>query len=219
MPLIHSKKKIAQLFETRTEAQRTEFYETHWNTLRWNLLFRVFFSRRMMARLGRDPSFFRYVEGSVAERILGRARHALTVLDPIENPYLQWILTEEHPHALPFALRPENFEPIRDNLDRLEWRRQSLEDYLAEAGEEAVDGFNLSDIFEYMSEENYTLLLEKLIRAGRPGARLAYWNMLVPRRRPESLADLLRPLGELAADLHLRDRAFFYSAFVVEEIL
>ena len=63
-----------------------------------------------MERLGRDPSFFRYVEGSVAQRILSRTRYALTQLNPHDNPYLQWILTGSHPYALPYALREENFE-------------------------------------------------------------------------------------------------------------
>ncbi|MFA7005254.1 MAG: DUF3419 family protein, partial [Verrucomicrobiia bacterium] len=172
-----------------------------------------------MGRLGRDPSFFRYVEGGVAGRILERTRHALTALDPAENPYLQWILTGRHKTALPFALRPENFEAIRSNLSRLEWRCQSLEEFLSEAGDRCLDRFNLSDMFEYMSEENYRVLLERLARAGRPGARLAYWNMLAPRRRPESLAGRLRSLEELAARLFAEDKAWFYSRLVVEEVL
>jgi S-adenosylmethionine-diacylglycerol 3-amino-3-carboxypropyl transferase len=53
---------------------------------------------------------------------------------------------------------------------------------------------------------------------GRPGARIAYWNMLAPRRLPDALADRLRPLDELAGRLHARDRAFFYQAFRVEEV-
>ena len=61
-------------------------------------------------------------------------------------------------------------------------------------------------------------MLEAILRASRPGARLAYWNMLVPRRRPDALADRLVPLSDLAASLHAADRAFFYSAFVVEEV-
>ncbi len=52
-----------------------------------------------------------------------------------------------------------------------------------------------------------------------PGARLAYWNMLVPRRCPAKLADRIRPLAELSADLFARDLAFFYSNFIVEEAL
>ena len=41
--------------------------------------------------------------------------------------------------------------------------------------------------------------------------------MLAPRRRPDDMAGQLRPLAELATRLHLEDKAFFYSAFVVEE--
>ena len=93
-------------------------------------MFRFFFSRAVMGRMGRDPAFFDYVEGRVADRILGRARHALTALDPAANPYLQWILLGHHGTALPYALRPETFEAIRANLDRLEWHCQSIEDYL-----------------------------------------------------------------------------------------
>ena len=52
-----------------------------------------------------------------------------------------------------------------------------------------------------------------------PGARLAYWNMLAPRHRPESISAILRPLTELSAQLFARDQAFFYSAFVVEEVV
>jgi len=42
--------------------------------------------------------------------------------------------------------------------------------------------------------------------------------MLVPRRRPERLADRLRSLDDIAERLHRVDRAFFYSAFRVEEV-
>lgn len=219
VPLVHSRARIARLLAAKTPEARAQFYAREWDTWRWRMLFRVFFSRFVMARLGRDPSFFRYVQGSVAERILERTRYALTELDPAANPYLQWILTGEHRHALPMALRAENFDAIRTNLERLDARLAPLEDVLAELGDGAIHGFNLSDIFEYMSPENYHTLLMRLVRAGAPGARLAYWNMLAPRRRPESLADVLRPLDELAQRLFAQDKAFFYSALVVEEVI
>jgi S-adenosylmethionine-diacylglycerol 3-amino-3-carboxypropyl transferase len=219
LPLIHSRQQVRAMLQAGSPPERLEYYEQQWNTWRWRLLFRVFFSRFVMGRMGRDPSFFNYVEGSVAERILGRARHALTALDPAANPYLQWIVTGQHGTALPYALRPANYGAIRANLDRLEWHCQSVEDFLARQGPRAIDRYNLSDIFEYMSEANYHRLLEKLVACGRPGGRLAYWNMLVPRSRPESMAGRLRPLTDLARKLHQQDKAFFYSAFVVEEIV
>lgn len=218
LPLVHSRARISRLLKGGSEIERKRFYDREWDTWRWRLLFQIFFSRLMMGRLGRDPSFFRYVQGSVATRILERTRHALTALDPAGNPYLQWILTGSHTAALPFALRPENFEAIRANIGRMEWRRQALEEFLAQEGESSIDRFNLSDIFEYMSEENYHQVLARLIRAGRSGGRLAYWNMLAPRRRPESMAHLLSSLDDEAVRLFRQDKAFFYSTFVIEEI-
>ncbi len=219
LPLVHSRKRVERLLAGGAPKQRESFYAREWDTLRWRLLFKAFFSRFVMGRFGRDPAFFRYVEGSVAERILTRTRYALTVLDPAANPYLQWILTGTHTSALPFALRAENFERIRQNLGRLEMAHCSIEEYLDKHPGLRFDRYNLSDIFEYMAPENYRELLERLITASRPGARLAYWNMLAPRTRPEELALRLRPLDRLANELFAQDKAWFYSRLVIEEVV
>lgn len=219
LPLVHAPDLTSRLLEDSTPGEREELYRNCWDTWRWRLAFKLFFSRCVMGRLGRDPSFFRYVEGEVASRLLARTRHALTAMDPAANPYLQWLLTGRHLTALPYALRPENFEAIRSNLDRLEWHCQPLGQFLSSHRQTRIDRFNLSDVFEYMPTENYHCLLEKLAACASSGARLAYWNMLVPRRRPHHMADKLRPLSELAYHLHRNDKAFFYSDFVIEEVL
>lgn len=218
LPWVHNRGRVDRLLAAAPPDERARFYDDMWDGWRWRLLFKAFFSRPVMGRLGRDPAFFRYVDGSVPDRILLRARHALRERSPAENPYLQWILTGRHVTALPHALRPENFDFIRRHVDRLDVRLASIEDYLADNAAERIDKFNLSDIFEYMSEPNYHALLDVLVRHASPGARLAYWNMLVPRQRPSSMADRLVPLADLATRLHLRDNAFFYSRFVVEEV-
>jgi S-adenosylmethionine-diacylglycerol 3-amino-3-carboxypropyl transferase len=219
VPLIHSRQRVEQLLARKSAAERFRFYDSVWNNLRWRALFRIFFSRLVSGRLGRDPEFFRYVEGKVAERILERMRYAMTELEPATNPYLYWIFKGQHRDgALPFALRAENFEAIRAHLDRLEWHCCSLEQFLVRSPA-AFDAFNLSDIFEYLSVESYERLLRLIIGAAKPKARLAYWNLLVPRTRPESLAAFLKPLKQLSDRLFARDKAFFYSAFVVEEVL
>ncbi|MDQ8200863.1 DUF3419 family protein [Pelagicoccus enzymogenes] len=218
VPLVHSQKTVDALFVPRIQIQRLEFYESRWNNWRWRALFKIFFSRFTMGRLGRDPAFFKYVEGSVADRILERVVYALTELNPEDNPYLQWILKGRFESALPLYLRPEHFETIRSNLDRLEWQLASVEDFTRRAGEPFLDACNLSDIFEYMSETNTEKLLRELYRVSRPGARLAYWNMLAPRSRPQSMAAELTPLNELAESLFKKDKAFFYSKFIVEEV-
>src|SRR5690606_22830094 len=110
-----------------------------------------FFSRTVMGRLGRDPSFFDHVKGSASDHVAALTRKALVEQDPADNPYLYWILRGSHGSALPRALREESFEAIRSRLDRLEVRLCTVET-LAEEGVKA-DAFNLSDIFEYMSPD------------------------------------------------------------------
>src|SRR5207248_3382435 len=172
LPLVHVRRSVEALLRGGTRTQRIAFYDRHWDTCRWRLLFRVFFSRFVMGRMGRDPSFFAYVDGSVSERILQRAKYAVTELDPASNPYLQWIMTGRHTTALPLALRAEHFETIRANLDRIEWHRQPVEEFLAGPRTERIDRFNLSNIFEYMSEANYHRLLDRLVGHANPGGRL-----------------------------------------------
>ena len=219
LPLAHPRSRVEKLFVGDTKQMRTAFYNKEWNSWRWRMLFHTFFSRFVMGRFGRDPSFFNYVQGSVADRLLERTRYALTELNPAENPYAQWILTGRHTSALPYALRPEHFDSIRDHLDRLEWHHRTVEDFLDKERGVPIHRFNLSDIFEYMSPENYERLLGRIARVGTSGGRLAYWNVLAERHRPDSMRALLRPLADLATHLHARDKAFFYSAFVVEEVI
>lgn len=219
MPLVHSRRTIHQLLAGGDLAERQRFYQQRWNNWRWRLLFKIFFSRRVMGKMGRDPSFFAYVEGDVASRILARTEYALTQLDPADNPYLHWILTGSYGEALPRALRGEQFNAIANHIDRIRWHHQPLEGYLAERPSERFDAFNLSDIFEYMSPANYQQLLTTLVTAANPGARLAYWNMLAPRSRPTAMNQRLASCDELARQLFSQDKAFFYSAFVVEEVI
>lgn len=217
LPLVHRRSTVDALLVHREPAERQDFYQDRWNTRAWRALFRMFFSEAVLGRLGRDPSFFRYAEESVAEHLMGRVRHALTVLDPAENPYLHWITTGVHDGALPHALRAENFEAIRAGLDRLEWHCRAMEEVLAGGDVERVDRINFSNIFEYMSSDAHRALLTALLPRLPKGARMAYWNMIVPRSGAALLPDALVRRAESDA-LFARDKAFFYSAFHVDEV-
>jgi S-adenosylmethionine-diacylglycerol 3-amino-3-carboxypropyl transferase len=218
LPLVHGRGRIEELFEPKSREARERFYTNVWDNRRWRWMLQTFVSRPVLGRLGRDSSFFRYANGNLSVHISERARHAFTVLDPAENPYLQWILLGTHSSSVPCALRRESFQRIRRNIDRLEWRLQSVEDFVRSSDRQRIDRFNLSDIFEYMSPDDYRAALDGIVEAAAPGARLVYWNMLVPRTRPDDLADRITPLSSLAQELHARDKAFFYSAVVVEEV-
>ncbi len=217
LPWVHGKRRVEDLLARKPEEERHDFYERHWNTRRWRWMFRLFFSRFVMGRLGRDPEFFRYVEGSVADRILERTRYAFTVLPTHNNPYLEYVLTGRFRRALPPYLEEENWEAMRDGLDRLTLWPGTVAD-AATAGSGRFDGFNLSDIFEYLDPDLCRETYATLLDAANPGARFAYWNMLVPRSCPPEFLDRVESLTDQAEVLLRRDRAFFYRTFVLEVV-
>jgi S-adenosylmethionine-diacylglycerol 3-amino-3-carboxypropyl transferase len=216
LPLIHSDRTVRELLAC-DDAERARFYDERWDSVRWRLAFRAFFARPAMSAIGREPQFFAHADGPVSQRLLARIARSLRDDDAGANPYVRWILTGAHGDALPLALRPESFDAIRANLDRLEIRASSLEEFVDTHAGDAIDGWNLSDVFEYVDESAYASLLARIAAVSSPRARLAYWNMLVPRRRPASLAPFLAAREDVAAPLRARDRVPFYGDFVVEE--
>jgi S-adenosylmethionine-diacylglycerol 3-amino-3-carboxypropyl transferase len=217
LPLAHDRAAIDALMTPRPAAERAIFFERCWDTPRWRTLARLFFSRPVMGALGRDPSCFDHVQGGAAAHVAARIRFALVDQDPSVNPYLHWILTGRHGAVLPRPLTEECFEKVRTRLDRLELRLKSVE-ALAHEGFKG-DVFNLSDVFEYMSPQAHEHAYRRILAMARAGARLAYWNMMAPRRAPAACADSVRTRFDLEAALKPRDKAFFYRDFVIEEAL
>ncbi len=217
LPLIHSRRTVGQLLEEKPEPQREDFYRQRWDCRRWRWLFRIFFSRFVMGRLGRDPEFFRYVEGSVAERILARTRYALTALPTHENRYLEYILTGNFQRNLPWYLQADHLAQVRSGLPRLSLCCASVEEAAAQHAGAGFDGFNLSDLFEYLSPDICRRIYAQFLDCARPGARFAYWNMLAPRRLASEFPERVIARDEDAERWFRQDRAFFYNAFVVEE--
>lgn len=219
LPLLQRRVHIERLFELETEAERREFFERHWDTRRLDLIGRIFCGRPLLGRFGRDPAFTRFADEPVWTSLRRRLPEALVIQRPADNPYLQWILTGRFASALPWSLRPENFEAIRDNLSSIETYCGPIEELLGVLPDNSVDACNLSDIFEYVPAESYERLLGALVRVGAPGCRLVYWNVVTERRRPESMRNLLACKDQLAGRLHRQDKAFFYRRLIVEEVL
>ena len=176
---------------------------------------RVFFCRRIIGCLGRDPSFFEHVDGPVAKRVLKRAEYALTALDTSTNPYLRYILTGNFGESLPLYLRRERFQEIREGLDRVHLIQGDLESVSVRRFG-TFDAFNLSDIFEYMDESTFAACAGWLAEAATESAALVYWNMLVPRSLSSILPQAFVNDGERSRELHRRDKAFFYDALLVD---
>jgi S-adenosylmethionine-diacylglycerol 3-amino-3-carboxypropyl transferase len=218
LPWVHDDGVVRGMLACRTLEEQAAYFHERWDTWRWRGLFRIFFSRFVMARAGRSPEHFAQVEGSVSDRFLARSRHALTEIPVSTNFFAQLMLGGRFPDleaAHPY-LSTAGHARLRAVADRIRFVHAPLEEL---AGSETFSAFNYSNIFEYVSAEHHGRLLEATLARARPGARIAYWNLLVPRSRPASLADRLERREAESAALLARDRAFVYGGFNLEVVL
>ena len=217
LPLVHRKKIRNELLESKGKEQRIEFYNKKWNNLSWKLLFRLFFSKTVMGKLGRDKAFFRYVKVNVAEHILERTKYAFTELDTSQNPYLYYIFNGKYNDILPHAYRRENFEKIKNNIDKVVLLSESIETFIDRDEVDYISKYNLSDIFEYMSDEQMREIIEKIFTISKSGTKIAYWNMLADKQASKYFNNL-EYKEKKSEELLKKDKAFFYSKFIIEEI-
>jgi S-adenosylmethionine-diacylglycerol 3-amino-3-carboxypropyl transferase len=212
LPLIHTKKRIKNLFKEKDAAQQQLFFKKKWNSLRWKILFKMFFSKFVMGRLGRDPKFLEEVEVPVSTFILGQSQKHLSSINCQHNYFLQFILTGKFNTRLPHYARKENFEKIKSRLDRLIPYHGLAEDAFNAFSQ--FNKFNLSNIFEYMDPNLFKMVSDNLIENGEPGSKYAYWNLMVPRQMSKISTAVKN--DATANDLSTIDCGFFYGNFIID---
>ena len=218
LPLAHSRRRVRQLLDgAPTAADRRQWYDAHWDTARWRLLFRVATSRAVLGK-ARYPTAFSQVEGSAAERLLRarpRGRHGdrsgrqpVPPVGPDRGPFQ----TRSHATFGPSTSRPSatGSTGSRGTSARSTGRSRRPTPPFSQ--------FNLSDVFEYLPQSDADGLFARVAEAGAPGARLAHWSVLADRRPGPPLDGRLARLGALADRLHAVDKAPFYTAFHVHEV-
>lgn len=217
LPLIHNKKTVSELFLQKSAEDQKVFYHKKWNTWRWRFFFRIFFSKKVMGWLGRDPAFLKQVNRNVSDFILTQAEKQLTRVQAQNNFILKYNLTGSFWNLLPDYLENEsNFEIIKQRLDRIKLFNGLVEEAGAEHGK--FDALNLSDIFEYMNPEIFRKTALSIHALCNVGARVGYWNLMVDRYLSEILPDQFQYEQDSSLELTKMDRGFFYNCFIIDQV-
>lgn len=215
LPFVHSKKRIEQLLADKTDAEQKIFFWQVWNSRRWQGLMRVFFNRYTLGRYGRDPEFLKQVRVDVADYIIEKASAHLQRSACTRNYFLHMMMTGQYGPNLPVYLRRENFDIIRANAHRLHCQLTTAE---AIVSQQPFDAYGFSDFFEYLSPSEFEKFARCCSRHMPVGARIAYWNLMVPR----SLHGLLPAYfgcGAHSEELTKKDNGFFYHRFIADQKL
>lgn len=207
VPLIHTKKQVAKLFEPKSKEAQAAYYSEVWENKRWKWLFKVFFSETIMGKLGRDPAFFNEVKVPVSTFVFNKSKSHLSDVACQDNYFLYYILNGSFGEKLPHYARKENFEVIKANIHKLELVQKTAEIYRVK---KRFTKFNLSNIFEYMDDQAFEVASKHLIEMGQGESRFAYWNLMVPRNMKSTSGELEDFNFEVT-----NDNGFFYGSFRV----
>lgn len=218
--ILIGKRTINRLFSASDASEKQMIYNKKWDNMRWKLFTRVFLSRQIMSFLF-TSDFFTYLDKkfSFGKNFSEKVKRAVTKLPLAENYFLTYILygnyNQEH---LPPYLQRNNYEKIQSRLNRIEIITGNCSDYFGNLSDYTISKFNFTNIFEWMSAEEFEKLLNETIRVAKNNSIITYRNLLVRREHPAILDNQIRSCNDLAEKLHDSDLSFIYDRYVVEKI-
>lgn len=202
LPFTHSKKTIKKFVYAQSIEEQKYIYQTKFNNKRFKTLFKIFFSEKVMSKLGREKEYFKYAKEDLSTKLKQRVDLGFNNVLNIENPYMQYIILGKF-ITLPEYLKEENFETIKNNIDKIELVHSEFKEVLVK---DKYDFLNLSDIFEYMDLETVKFYEELINLHTKDNAKIVFWNMIVPRKFTQNYFKEIQ-----SSDALKKERPFFYQ--------
>lgn len=215
LALIQGKRRIEGFFQCDTLELQRAYFEDKWNTFQWRVLFKLLLNKHILAKRGLTTDYFKFDDGaaSFADSFFLRAKKALCEIPIVSNYFIAQYLRGRYLNedAVPPYLLKQNIPVVRDRLDRIEIVVSDAQGWLGRQTEASIDAFSLSNICELMSLEETGRLFAEVARSARPGARICFRNLMIPRSVPEVLASQIVLDDALSRELLAQDRSFVYS--------
>jgi S-adenosylmethionine-diacylglycerol 3-amino-3-carboxypropyl transferase len=219
----HGRKRVDGLLAANGPDEQRAFYDRYWDNLRTRLVFVLFYNKRTLARMGLQPDYFRFDDGSHSFAESFRRKFRKVCHDvPLRGNYFVHIYLQGRYRSLdevPEYLREENYGTIRGRLDRVRVVTADAKEWLAGEPEASIDAFALSNICELMDLADTRRTFLEVLRTARPGARVSFRNLIIPRDVPEDLRPSIRKDEDLSRRMKDSDRSFVYSKVAAYEVI
>ncbi|MGB8192092.1 MAG: DUF3419 family protein, partial [Chitinophagaceae bacterium] len=212
---IQGSSKTKRLFELSSVKEQKEFFLQRWNNRRWRWIFTTMFNKKRLAKKGLNADYFHFDDGSssFSESFQRRAAHAFTDLPVDTNYFLSLYLLGRYRNNrnIPEYLNPEHFDLIREHIHNVQPITQDSKYWLEQQPDNFFDAMALSNICELMDDTDTLKLFSEVVRTAKPGARIVFRNLMIPREVPESLRDTIVKDEALSKELQFNDRSFVYG--------
>lgn len=212
---LYSKEDLMSLFKAENLEKQREAYAT-FRKKRWNALHRLLLNRAVLSLVKGAHSFAQVDFEDFAGNLNVKRTRGMTRFFNPDNYFMCLLMLGAHYHEngmAPYLLR-ENYPKLKANIGRLEIFMGTIGDVLKKDGPGSYDRFNLSNIFEWMTNEVFNGIIREVLELARPGSRMA-WRYTFARPRELDAENLSRLVyePELSEQLFNQDRAFIYESF------
>ncbi len=213
------RRKIRRLTAASSLEEQREIWKKEWDNWTWRLFLKVLCNRFLWVYLVREPGAKLIPRDfNVQQYMRDRLEHLAFNYRFKSNHYAQLMFQGKYDEncVLPHHLRPENFEIVRQHLNRVEIVTATLTEYLSEQ-KDRFTKFSLSDFSSYAPKEVYASIWESLLMAAKPNAIFCERYFLVKRHPEKQFSELHRD-SRLEEQLWQQDETAIYS-FAVGTVL
>lgn len=223
LKILQGKKRIDGLFKDKPLESQKEYYDNIWNTRPYRAIYKLLFNKHILASKGLSADYFHFDDGSssFAESFYNRAKNAFRDI-PIKNNYFLSLYVRgryANLEEVPEYMKEAPFHTIKPRLDRIHLHTIEAQNWIDNMEDNSIDCFALSNICELMSVSETERLFASVYRTARPGARLIFRNLMIPREVPESLRDTIVKNQSLSTYLQKTDRSFVYGKVAAYSII
>ncbi len=204
---------LEQLLNFNCINKQTDFFQKNLDKSDFKDSFISYFDDNNLSK-GRDTKLLKYAEesGGIAfyNRLVNQIENTLIK----ENFYFRFFFfgPEKIPeHILPICYQQKNYQLLRQNIHKLNIVNNEAVEFLSSKMGKNFTKASLSNIFEYISHNEFQLVCDTLAKNIKHSLKIVFWNLL------NSQADerLIKPKSLKVKEQEVQSSSCFYFKNVI----
>jgi len=207
----------------QTRKERQEIFEKKLHRPILKLLTKIFINNSIMTHLLYPNRAIQYIPSSFNfnDCFWRKITRACVDIGCVNNPYLYWIFTgivlEDRHYWQPY-LQEEHYATLGQYTKNIHIFAQDLCVGLKDLESNSIDAFYISDIFEWMSQEEMEKTLLEIVRVAKKKARIISFVLNYDKEIPQHLHKIVDINEIKSLELFKQERVGLYSKINLLEV-